>query len=124
MRVVLITGAASGLGWELARACHGRGDALLLTDLDAEGLAARVAELGGERVLGAAGDVTDGDVHARLVAACLERFGRLDLLINNAGITHRSPTVRTAPQVLRRVMAVDYHAPLELTLASLPLLRQ
>ncbi|MDH4565145.1 SDR family NAD(P)-dependent oxidoreductase [Pseudomonas sp. BN414] len=123
MRVVLITGAASGLGWELARACHTAGDALLLTDVDAAGLAARVAELGEERVAGVAGDITDSDVHAQLIEVCRARFGRLDLLINNAGITHRSPTIHTAPQVLRRVMAVDYHAPLELTLVALPLLR-
>ena len=41
MQVTLITGAASGLGWQLARACHARGDALLLTDINAPGLAAR-----------------------------------------------------------------------------------
>lgn len=46
------------------------------------------------------------------------------MLINNAGITHRSPTLRTDPAVFRKVMAVDYHAPLELTLAALPLLRE
>ncbi|AVO55421.1 SDR family NAD(P)-dependent oxidoreductase [Ectopseudomonas mendocina] len=123
MRVTLITGAASGLGWQLARACHARGDALLLTDIDADGLAARLAELGETRIHGVAGDITDADLHRRLVEACKTRFGRLDLLINNAGITHRSPTVTTAPAVFRKVMAVDYHAPLELTLAALPLLR-
>lgn len=123
MKVVLITGAASGLGWELARACHARGDALLLTDVDAAGLAARAAELGEARVTAVAGDITDSEIHAQLVDICRKRFGRLDLLINNAGITHRSPTIHTAPKVLRRVMAVDYHAPLELTLAALPLLR-
>jgi NAD(P)-dependent dehydrogenase (short-subunit alcohol dehydrogenase family) len=123
MSVILITGAASGLGWDLARACHSRGDALLLTDIDAGGLAARVSELGEARVLGIAGDITDPVLHRQLVAACGERFGCLDVLINNAGITHRSPTTRTDPQVFRRVMAVDYHAPLELTLSALPLLR-
>ncbi|NQD95572.1 SDR family NAD(P)-dependent oxidoreductase, partial [Pseudomonas sp. CrR25] len=124
MMVVLITGAASGLGWQLARACHQRGDALLLTDIDAPGLAARVLELGEERVLGMPGDITDPALHQRLLDACQARFGRLDALINNAGITHRSPATRTDPAVFRRVMAVDYHAPLELTLAALPLLRQ
>lgn len=124
MRVVLITGAASGLGWQLARACHARGDALLLTDIDAGGLAARVGELGPARVLGVAGDITDAALHQQLLATCRARFDRLDVLLNNAGITHRSPTVRTDPSVLRKVMAVDYHAPLELTLAALPLLRE
>ena len=124
MSVVLITGAASGLGWELAKACHARGDSLLLTDIDTSGLAARVAELGEDRVLGIAGDICDPELHGKLLKACHERFGRLDVLLNNAGITHRSPTTRTDPAVFRQVMAVDYHAPLELTLTALPLLRE
>lgn len=123
MKTCLITGAAGGLGWELAKACHARGDALLLIDIDAAGLAARVTELGAQRVLGIAGDITDPQLHARLLDACGKRFGRLDRLLNNAGITHRSPTMRTDPAVFRKVMAVDYHAPLELTLSALPLLR-
>ncbi|CAD5110043.1 SDR family NAD(P)-dependent oxidoreductase [Zestomonas carbonaria] len=124
MTVTLITGAANGLGWELARACHARGDHLLLTDIDAETLQARCAELGAERVQALPGDITDGELHQRLLEACRERFGRLDLLINNAGITHRSPATRTDPAVFRKVMAVDYQAPAELTLAALPLLRE
>ncbi|WP_339485375.1 SDR family NAD(P)-dependent oxidoreductase [Pseudomonas sp. EL_65y_Pfl2_R95] len=124
MKVVLITGAASGLGWELARASHGRGHALLLTDIDATGLAQRVKQLGGENLLGIAGDITDPETHRQLLQACRAKFGRLDLLINNAGITHRSPTINTQPAVFRKVMAVDYHAPLELTLSALPLLRE
>lgn len=124
MQTVLITGAASGLGWELARAYHAKGCNLLLTDINAEGLAKRVAELGTERVLGLAGDITDAALHQQLLHACAERFGRLDVLINNAGITHRSPTTQTDPTVFRKVMAVDYQAPVELTLSALPLLRQ
>ncbi|MCY1288017.1 3-oxoacyl-[acyl-carrier-protein] reductase FabG [compost metagenome] len=124
MKVTLITGAANGLGWELARACHARGDHLLLTDIDEAALQARCAELDGSRVLPMAGDITDGELHHRLLDACRVRFGRLDLLLNNAGITHRSPATRTDPAVFRKVMAVDYQAPVELTLAALPLLRQ
>lgn len=121
---VLITGAASGLGWALARAYHAAGYHLLLTDINANGLAARVAELGAERVMGLAGDITDPALHQQLLHACRERFGGLDVLINNAGITHRSPTCQTDPAVFRKVMAVDYQAPVELTLSALPLLRQ
>ena len=124
MPTILITGAASGLGWQLARAYHGQGCNLLLTDINADGLTARVNELGTERVIGLAGDITDPHLHQQLLQTCSERFGRLDVLINNAGITHRSPAMQTDPTVLRKVMAVDYQAPVELTLSALPLLRQ
>ncbi|MBM7059233.1 SDR family NAD(P)-dependent oxidoreductase [Pseudomonas sp. UL073] len=124
MSVTLITGAANGLGWALARSCHARGDQLLLTDIDDTLLAQRVRELGDERVSAVAGDITDTQLQQRLLERCRERFGRLDLLINNAGITHRSPATRTDPAVFRKVMAVDYQAPVELSLAALPLLRQ
>lgn len=124
MRTVLITGAASGLGWELARAYHDQGCNLLLTDINADGLTARIDELGADRVMGLAGDITDAHLHQQLLQTCNERFGGLDVLINNAGITHRSPAMQTDPAVLRKVMAVDYQAPVELTLSALPLLRQ
>ena len=124
MPTVLITGAASGLGWELARSYHAAGYHLLLTDINANGLTARIDELGAERVIGLAGDITDPHLHQQLLQTCRERFGGLDVLINNAGITHRSPAMQTDPAVLRKVMAVDYQAPVELTLSALPLLRQ
>jgi NAD(P)-dependent dehydrogenase (short-subunit alcohol dehydrogenase family) len=124
MPIALITGAASGLGWELARQYFAQGYSLLLTDYNAEGLAERVASLGSERVASLAGDITDTQVQQQLLQCCRERFGRLDVLINNAGITHRSPTTQTEPAVFRRVMAVDYQAPVELTLSALPLLKQ
>lgn len=128
MRVTLITGAASGLGWTMARRWAEAGDALVLADIDAAALAARVDELAENgvdpaRIALVDGDLTQPEVIARAVATVQARFGRLDLLVNNAGITHRSPAHRTDPAVFRRVMAVDWQAPLELTLAALPMLR-
>ena len=52
------------------------------------------------------------------------RFGRIDILINNAGITHRSPAAKTDPAVLKKVMAVDWQGPVDLTLLVLPMLKQ
>ncbi|MEK0430834.1 MAG: hypothetical protein RL139_638 [Gemmatimonadota bacterium] len=120
-RVVCITGAASGLGWALARACAARGDQVVLADRDAEGVAARAESLG-NRGIAVRCDVTVPADRAALLDA-VRQVGPLDVLINNAGITHRSPARDTDPEVLRRVMEVNYHAPVALTHAVLPQLR-
>jgi NAD(P)-dependent dehydrogenase (short-subunit alcohol dehydrogenase family) len=75
------------------------------------------------RLLAVAGDLTDEAARVRLVGAIGARFGRLDVLVHNAGITHRSPAKRTDPAVIRRVMEVNYHLPVALTALALPLLR-
>lgn len=122
-RVLLITGAASGLGWALSRLAHARGDSVVLVDRDAAALEERRAVLPAERAAFVVGDVTvEADRTAMLAAAAI-RFGGLDVLVNNAGITHRSPARITEPAVIRRVMEVDYHAPVALTHAALPMLR-
>jgi len=121
---VLVTGAGGGLGGALARAFHRRGHPLLLADLDADRVRATARELGdGDRVAWLGGDITDTAHQRALLRHAEERFGGVGVLVNNAGITHRSPVAKTDPAVLRRVMEVDWQAPLELTLAALPQLR-
>lgn len=124
VRVTCITGGASGLGWALAQACLARGDAVVLADRDALLLAQREAQVGDpSRLLAVGGDLTDDGARTRLLEAITARFGRLDVLMHNAGITHRSPAKRTDPAVIRRVMEVNYHLPVALTALALPLLR-
>jgi NAD(P)-dependent dehydrogenase (short-subunit alcohol dehydrogenase family) len=122
-RVLLVTGAASGLGWALGRLAHARGDCVVLVDRDRAALEARRGELPAQRTEWVVGDVTDEADRTAVLAAATSRFGALDVLVNNAGITHRSPARLTDVAVIRRVMEVDYHAPVALTLAALPLLR-
>ena len=125
MKVVLITGAASGLGWALARACYQRGDALIITDRNAPALADRQRTLDDDqRVLALAGDITDPSLHHALLVRIADIFGRLDILINNAGITHRSAAAQTQAAVLKQVMEVDWLAPALLANSALPLLQQ
>ena len=125
MNVTLITGAASGLGWALAKAFFADGDALVLVDMNGELLTQREQELGSPgRLLALCGDITDTAFQHDLLAKVRQRFGRLDVLINNAGITHRSRVELTEMAVFRKVMAVDWQAPVELTCAALPLLRE
>ncbi|MGB1222356.1 MAG: SDR family NAD(P)-dependent oxidoreductase, partial [Alcanivoracaceae bacterium] len=110
--VTLITGAASGLGWALAQRYFALGHRLVLVDMNEQQLQARCQELGEpKRLMAVTLDLTDSDRLKGLLADVVLRFGRLDTLINNAGITQRSLAADTDPAVLRRVMAVDWQAP-------------
>ncbi|BFM10967.1 SDR family oxidoreductase [Simiduia litorea] len=123
--VAVITGAASGLGWALAEQLCRKNYALVLVDLNRELLLERGKALQGKtQVLCVTMDITQPADIAMLVQQSQEKMGRIDCLINNAGITHRSLAEHTQPAVIRKVMAVDYQAPVEIALACLPLLRQ
>lgn len=125
MSAILITGAAGGLGWALAKVFHRHGENIVLADLNAAALAERVTELRTpERVAVLAGDITDSTHQVALVALARERFGGVRVLINNAGITHRSLLGKTEMSVLSQVMRVDWEAPLALALQCLPDLRR
>ncbi|MFC4257542.1 SDR family oxidoreductase [Marinobacter lacisalsi] len=125
MNVTLITGAASGLGWAMAQYWYRAGHCLVLADINAEALIRRRAELGDDtRVHIVTVDVTHRADLERLIRETEATFGRLDRLVNNAGITHRSPAASTDPQVFRKVMAVDWLGPVELTQLALPLLER
>jgi len=122
---VLITGACGGLGRALCRGFAQRGATLLLTDLDATALEALAAELSPlTHVEWLAGDITEPALHQQLLERVETRLGGLDVLVNNAGITHRSLVAKTQSEVLRRVMRVDWQAPLELAVTMLPALQQ
>ncbi|ERP89219.1 short-chain dehydrogenase [Alcanivorax sp. P2S70] len=126
MKTVLITGAASGLGWALSQQAFALGYRVILADMNEVLLEARVEALAArdaERVTSRGLDVTNSDAITLLVP-WLEKHGGLDLLINNAGITHRSLAEKTAMSVFQKVMAVDWQAPVELSVACLPLLKK
>ena len=85
-RTAIVTGAAQRIGLEIARVLHAGGASVVLADVDAAAATAAAASLG-DGALGVGTDVTDeSDVDA-LVATTIERFGRLDVMVNNAGIT-------------------------------------
>ena len=124
MKTILITGAASGLGWTMAQQWFAAGHQLVMADINADLLAERKAQLNApERVLTVVADITRAEDIQHLIGATEQTFGRLDRLVNNAGITHRSPAHKTDTAVFRKVMAVDWQGPVELTMAALPLLR-
>lgn len=126
--VALITGAASGLGWGLAQHYAVQGYDLLLIDRDQVTLKSRALHLQ-RRVQSGKGrthalpiDLTDVNAIDEICLTLHQRFGRLDLLINNAGITHRSLAEQTDPTVTERVMQLDFMVPVRLTQKCLPLM--
>lgn len=118
-RVVVLTGAAGGIGRALAGAFSA--DRVALLDLDEEAVERLAGELGGE-AMGIACDVTDPGSCEAALGAVLRRWGRVDLLINNAGISHRSLFLDTEPAVLRRVVEVNLFGSIHCTRAALPAL--
>ena len=85
-KVALVTGAALGIGAETARALGRRGCKLVLTDVNGEPLRALATEIGDERVVVRVCDVRDLGSMQEVVAAGIERFGGIDLVVANAEI--------------------------------------
>ncbi|HEX7956763.1 MAG TPA: SDR family NAD(P)-dependent oxidoreductase, partial [Pyrinomonadaceae bacterium] len=110
-KVALVTGASAGLGAAVAAAlaeagadvaCHGNSRA---PDATCE----RV-ERAGRRALGVLGDLSDRETPRRLVGQTLEHFGRLDILINNAGIIRRTPAADFSDEDWAAVLEVNLSA--------------
>lgn len=108
-KVVLITGAAGGIGAACARAFHEAGAALVLTDLALAPVAALAAELGAERTLALALDVSDRAATEAVVAQAVARFGGIDLVFANAGIScgKASTIAAVDPALFETVLEVD-----------------
>ena len=87
-KAVLITGAASGIGWAMAQAMAREGARVAIADIDREKVKARVAELGGA-AFGVTADVGDLGEIDRMVTSVVAHFGQLDVMVNNAGVTRR-----------------------------------
>jgi 3-oxoacyl-[acyl-carrier protein] reductase len=91
-RVAVVTGAAQGIGRAIARRLADEGASVVVNDVDAEGGERAAAELDG--AVAAAGDVTDPQAAEAVVGAAQERFGGLDILVNNAAVTRDAPVHR------------------------------
>jgi uncharacterized protein len=123
-RVMIVTGASSGIGEATARRlAREPGAQLVLIARREERLRALAGELGEQRVSYLAVDLLDEDAPARIRDHVVERHGRLDLLVNNAGASWRARFAEGGYANVQRTMAINFDAPVRLTEALLPLLR-
>ncbi len=121
-RVALVTGAARGIGAAIARRFAEDGARVVVHDRDEQQLDELAATLPGERPLALVGDLAQLGVAERLVADVLERHGRLDSLIGNAGTGWLAALEDHPADAWDRVMAVNLRAPFLLARAAQPAL--
>jgi NAD(P)-dependent dehydrogenase (short-subunit alcohol dehydrogenase family) len=123
-RVIMITGANRGVGLALARCLHGKGYTLSLGARDVEALDAAVTDIAGERVSTHRYDAYDVASNSAWVEATVARFGRIDGLVNNAGISLH-PSIEDADEDAYDAMwVVNVKGPLRMTRLALPHLRK
>jgi NAD(P)-dependent dehydrogenase (short-subunit alcohol dehydrogenase family) len=126
-KVVLITGGCAGIGRALAMRFAQAGARLVLLDLQQQELDCLVQHLADHHnaeALGLCCDVSDAQAVQNAVQLAVEHFGGIDLLVNNAGISHRSTFANTDLSVFQRIMAVNYFGAVHCTRAALPSLIQ
>jgi NAD(P)-dependent dehydrogenase (short-subunit alcohol dehydrogenase family) len=121
-KVAIITGASKGIGRALALGFADAGASVVVSSRTFDACASVVAEIeaGGGAALAFASDVGDLTTHAPLIEATLARFGRLDVLVNNAGVLKPHFTLRVSPDELDHLVAVNLKGPLFLSIAAVP----
>ncbi|MCL5942190.1 MAG: SDR family oxidoreductase [Actinobacteria bacterium] len=105
-RVAIVTGAARGIGREIARQLAERGAAVAVVDVDAQG-ALEAAEAVGPKALAIACDVSSGHAVAAMVETVIAQLGRIDILVNNAGICERVSVEQITEEQWDRAIAVN-----------------
>lgn len=109
MRVAVVTGAAQGIGQRIAEVLAQTGFALVLNDLRSPSETA--AKLGNADVIEAVGDVSDEAAVVSMAKSAMKRFGRVDVLVNNAGVSSIHPAEDITVAEWRRVMDINLLGP-------------
>jgi short-subunit dehydrogenase len=120
-RRILITGASSGIGKALAQQLAPLGAKLILAARSEDKLHALAQSLGGETLV-VPTDVTKEEDRQHLLAQAVEKFGGLDVLVNNAGLASWAHFADSTEDILRQIMEVNFFAPAELIRRAIPIL--
>jgi NAD(P)-dependent dehydrogenase (short-subunit alcohol dehydrogenase family) len=121
--VWLVTGSSRGFGRRIAEAALERGDLVVATARRASALDELTARYGSERTLVAELDVTDGDAAKQVVQQAVDRFGRLDVVVDNAGYANSGSIEETPEYDFRAQVETNFFGVVNVTRAALPVLR-
>lgn len=111
--VAIVTGGSRGIGLAIARRLVDEGSRVVITGRDPRALEEAEAQLGAERVLAVGGDAEDPAARAQTVSLALDRFGRIDLLVNNVGaIGPRGPLTEIAEDEFQAIVRTNCLGPL------------
>jgi NAD(P)-dependent dehydrogenase (short-subunit alcohol dehydrogenase family) len=121
-KVAVVTGASSGIGAATARELAQRGATVVLAARRAEELERRASAIraAGDDAVAIAADVTDPRQLSSLVDQTIARFGRIDIVVNNAGASWHRPVASTPPEAFTQLVELNLIAAMQLTRAALP----
>jgi 2-hydroxycyclohexanecarboxyl-CoA dehydrogenase len=120
-KIAVVTGAGQGIGRAIAEKLAAEGAVLVITDINGEAAAAVAKKIGG-RALGLRADVTSYESVAVMIDEVQKAFGRIDVLVNNAGWDKASPFVDSDPADWDRVIAINLYGVLNTSKAVLPVM--
>jgi len=122
-KTAIVTGAAGGIGEAICKKLAGYGMNLVITGRKEETLKALEQQLAGANVCRCVGDLTGLDFVDQVLAAARERFGGVDVIVNNAGLSHNCTVQEMTPELFDSIMQVNVRAPYFLCQRALPELK-
>src|SRR5919107_2261893 len=122
-KVAIVTGSARGIGRATAELLSEQGAKVLINDLDGDVAEEASNEIQGETV-SFAGDLTKGDTPDKLVQAAVDAFGRIDIIVNNAGYTLDAPIHKMSDDWFQKMLDIHVIAPFRIIRAAAPHLRE
>ena len=122
-KVAIVTGSARGIGRATAEILSEHGASVLVNDLDGDAAKQAASEIGGETAV-FAGDLTDGDAPDRIVQTAIDSFGKIDIIVNNAGYTLDAPVHKMSDDWWQRMLDIHVTVPFKVIRAAAPHLRE
>jgi len=122
-KVAIVTGSARGIGRATAELLSEHGAKVVINDLDADAAQEAAGAIGGETAVHA-GDLTRSDAPDQLVQAAIDAFGKIDIIVNNAGYTLDAPIHKMSDEWFQRMLDIHVIAPFRIIRAAAPHLRE